>query len=209
MTREEYISELYAQEDATLLAVRQSIVERGMPTISVAASVGKMLTMLVRMNGAQQVLEIGALGGYSGICLARGLGAEGGLVSLELEQAYADLAKSNLEAAGFGDRVEFRVGLALDSLAELEREGRRFDLFFIDADKDNYPNYLEYAIKLGNPGALILADNVFRGDRVLDPANQEDTIAAMREFNRKAAEDDRLESMILPMGDGVLVSRIK
>ncbi len=106
------------------------------------------------MSGAQKVLEIGALGGYSGICLARGLDAEGRLTSLELKDDYAQLAHRHLTEAGLGDKVEYRVGEALDSLKLLEEEGRRFDFFyFIDADKGNYPNYLEYAIRLSNPGA--------------------------------------------------------
>lgn len=209
MSRDQYVRDLYAQEDEVLLAVRESIKGKGMPSISVAPEVGKLLGILVKLTGAQRALEVGALGGYSGICLARALPEGGKLVSLELLQEYADLAHENVKKAGLGDRVEYRVGDASESLQKLGDEGAKFDLFFIDADKGNYINYLEWAIKLGNPGALILADNVLWGGRVYDPENQEESTQAIRAFNEKVASDDRLEAIILPIGDGLTVARVK
>ncbi|MFD2171051.1 O-methyltransferase [Tumebacillus lipolyticus] len=209
MSANEYIQRLFGAEDEVLQAVRQSIIDREMPTISVSPEVGTYLTMLVKMSGAQSVLEIGALGGYSGICLARGMSEDGKLTSLELEVEYAQLAHQNLIGAGFGGRVIYRVGEALVSLQQLEAEGEKFDLFFIDADKGNYVNYFEWALKLANPGALILADNVLWGGRVYDQENQEESTQMLRAFNEKIASDDRVESMLLPIGDGLSVSRVK
>jgi len=137
-----YIDEVFTRQDAELDEVIASIEENGMPAISVSPSSGKLLTMLIAISGAKNVLEIGALGGYSGVCLARGFGSEGELTSLELEERYAKLASSNLAKAGFGDQVSYRTGPALQSLEQLAAEGQRYDFFFIDADKENYENYL-------------------------------------------------------------------
>jgi predicted O-methyltransferase YrrM len=209
MSREQYVRDLYAKEDDVLVAVRESIKAKDMPAISVGPEVGKLLEILVKLTGAEKALEIGALGGYSGICLARALPANGKLVSLELLQDYADLAHENLKKAGLGDKVEYRVGEALNSLQALGDEGAKFDLFFIDADKENYINYLEWAIRLGNPGAVILADNVLWSGRVYDPENNDESTLALRAFNEKVAADERVDAIILPIGDGLTVARVK
>ncbi len=208
LTAEQYIDSLYPR-DPDLERAQEGIRRHGMPEISIASGYGRLLTLMVRMSGAKNVLEIGALGGYSGICLARGLGPDGKLVSLELEPQYAEVAHGHLKAAGLGDRVEYRVGEALTSLEQLEREGRRFDFFFIDADKGNYPNYLEWAIKLANPGAVIAADNTLMHGRSMDPESASPSVEAMREFNKRIAADPRLESTILPAYDGLAVARVK
>ncbi|WP_039836454.1 O-methyltransferase, partial [Paenibacillus sonchi] len=165
--QEEYSEQLYT-EDALLLKVKQAIKDSGMPEVSIAPGYGRLLTMLVAVSRSTRILEIGALGGYSGICLCRGLSKAGRLTSLELKAEYAELAGRHLEEAGFGEAVEYKLGPALDSLKLLEAEGRTFDFFFIDADKENYPNYLEYAIKLAAPGALIAGDNIFLRGRTLN-----------------------------------------
>ncbi|HEU4965485.1 MAG TPA: O-methyltransferase [Bacilli bacterium] len=209
MDRYEYARQLFVQEDEQLVHTREATVERGMPAINVKPDLGKLLHLLVKIAGARDILEIGALGGYSGIWLARALPEGGTLTSLEIEEEYANFAQSNLERAGLGDKVSYRVGHALESLKQLEAEGRRFDLFFIDADKDNYPHYLESAIRLSNPGALIIGDNVLRGDRVLDPSNTAPDVEGIRVFNRRLAEDERLESILLPLHDGLSIARVK
>jgi caffeoyl-CoA O-methyltransferase len=209
MDEKTYIRQRFGKEDDILQAVRAGIQERGMPSISVAPETGNLLSLLVKMSGAKNVLEIGALGGYSGICLARALPEDGRLVSLELLQEYADFAYENLKRAGYGDRVEYRVGPALDSLAALEQEGQKFDFFFIDADKDNYSNYLEWAIRLAIPGAIITADNVLWGGRVYEEENQEESTQYLRAFNDKVATDGRLEAMMVTAGDGLMVARVK
>ncbi|ASS76053.1 methyltransferase [Tumebacillus algifaecis] len=209
MSAIEYVRGLFGNEDQLLLDVRQSIVDREMPAISVSPEVGRYLTQLVKTNGAKKVLEIGALGGYSGICLARGLAEGGTLTSLELEAEYAELAHENMKKAGFGEQVDYRLGEALTSLEKLGEEGAKFDVFFIDADKVNYINYYNWALKLANPGALIVGDNVLQGGRVFDPENNDESTLAIRAFNETIATDDRVDSMLLPIGDGLSVTRVK
>ncbi|CAG7650573.1 O-methyltransferase [Paenibacillus allorhizosphaerae] len=208
LTGEQYVESLFAR-DEQLERVKEGIRANQMRDISIAPGYGRLLTLLVKMIGAGQVLEIGALGGYSGICLARGLGADGKLVSLELIREYADVAHGHLQQAGLGDKVEYRVGEALDSLEALAQEGRTFDLFFIDADKGNYPNYLEWAIKLANPGAIIVGDNTLMHGETMDPNVQGNRVLKMREFNERIARDPRLESVILPAYDGLAIARVK
>ncbi|MCM3790141.1 O-methyltransferase [Domibacillus indicus] len=205
-----YIDSVFCTEDALLEEVIASIKENGMPSISVSPSSGKLLTMLVSISGAKQVLEIGALGGYSGICLARGFGKEGMLTSLELEERYAELAHSNLAKAGFGDQVSYMTGAALESLEKLAGENKRFDFFFIDADKANYEHYLEYCIQLAEPGALIVADNVLVKGSVVDPnITPKRYTEAMKKFNEWTAHHPQLESVLMPVGDGMTLSRVK
>jgi caffeoyl-CoA O-methyltransferase len=207
-TAEQYTESLYPK-DEQLERVLETIRANGMPDISVKPGYGRLLTLLVKMSGAKRVLEIGALGGYSGICLMRGLPPDGRLVSLELRADYASLARANLTAAGFGSRVEYITGEALPNLERLGAEGRRFDFFFIDADKGNYPNYLQWAIELGSPGAVIVGDNTLLHGKVMDPAAQGNNVRKMREFNRLMAEHPRLESAMLPAYDGLAVARLR
>ncbi|GGD54301.1 O-methyltransferase [Paenibacillus nasutitermitis] len=208
MSTEQYVERLLG-EDADLERVHKRIREQDMPEISIAPGYGKLLTMLVHLAGAKQVLEIGALGGYSGICLARGLKDGGMLTSLELKPEFADVARSNLEAAGLGERVEYRIGDARASLDILLQEGRTFDFFFIDADKENYPVYLDYAIKLANPGAVITGDNALLHGRTIDPERTGPSVIAMREFNERMLSDERLIGTLLPAYDGLAVAIVK
>lgn len=208
LSAEQYVESLLL-EDAQLEKVKASIREQDMPEISVALGYGKLLTLLARMIGAKRILEIGALGGYSGICLARGLADGGRLISLELKQEYADVAFANLKEAGHGDQVEYRIGEALDSLEQLEREGQRFDLFFIDADKGNYPNYLEWAIRLANPGAIVVGDNTLMRGKTTNPEQKGNAVTQMRKFNELIAQDPRLEGVLLPAYDGLAIARVK
>ncbi|HEX2191206.1 MAG TPA: O-methyltransferase [Longimicrobiaceae bacterium] len=205
MDREAYLEGLL-DEDAVLRGVRERSEAGGLPPISVAPGYGRLLTVLVRACRAREVLEVGALGGYSGICLARGLGPDGRLMSLEVEEAYARVAAESLRAAGLGDRVEYRVGPALESMRALEGEGRRFDFFFIDADKESYPGYLELALRLARPGALVAADNALWHDRVLDPGNVSAPAEAMRRFNRELSRHPRLTAVVLPAYDGLALA---
>ncbi|MGO4271764.1 O-methyltransferase [Paenibacillus sp. TAF58] len=208
ITAESYMEGLY-EEDTVLERVKEVIRTQNMPEISIAPGYGRLLTMLVTMIGAKKVLEIGALGGYSGICLARGLKEGGKLISLELKQDFADVAKQNLTEAGLGELVEYRIGEALTHLNELLEQGERFDFFFIDADKVNYPNYLELAIKLANPGAIIAGDNTLMRGKVVDANQTKAAVQAMRTFNQLVATDPRLESTILPAYDGLALARVK
>lgn len=203
-----YIDKLYV-EDPDLTRVIQGIKEKEMPQISIAAGYGRLLTLLVQMSKASNLLEIGALGGYSGICLARGLGPNGTLLSLELNSEYADVSKTHLQAAGLGNKVSYRIGDAKDSLKLLKEKGQRFDFFFIDADKGGYPEYLSSAIELALPGAIIVGDNALLGGKVKDLTLESPSVIAMRKFNQMMAEDPRLDSSILPAYDGLAIARVK
>ncbi|MDF2661431.1 MAG: methyltransferase [Paenibacillus sp.] len=207
-TADRYVESLY-ETDADLERVNEAIRRHGMPEISVAPGYGRLLTMLVRLSGARRLLEIGALGGYSGICLARGLNGGGKLTSLELKDEFASVAKTNLTAAGFGDVVEYRIGEALDNLERLGEEGASFDFFFIDADKGNYVRYLDWAIRLAAPGALIVGDNALLHGKTMDPDAKGNSVVVVREFNSRIASDPRLESTILPAYDGLCIARVK
>lgn len=205
-----YIDTVFHNYNDRLEEVIASIKENEMPPISVSPSSGKLLAMLISISGAKNVLEIGALGGYSGICLARGFGSEGKLTSLELEERYAKLAQSNLTKAGFGDQVSYMTGPALESLEKLVTENKQFDFFFIDADKENYENYLRYCINLAEPGALIVTDNVLAGGSVADPNTTPKRYTEfMKNFNKTVANHPQLESVLIPIGDGMTLSRVK
>lgn len=205
---EDYVNDLY-EEDSLLAEVIHTIKEKGMPEVSVAPAYGRLLTFLVQTSGAKSILEIGALGGYSGICLSRGMTEEGRLTSLELKEEYAALAHAHLTRAGYGEKVEYRIGPAADSLEELKKEGKKFDFFFIDADKENYPVYLEYAIQLANPGAIIAGDNCFLRGRTLNTEKNGPSVQAVRKFNESIASDDRLISTMLPAYDGLALAIVK
>lgn len=205
---ESYLDSLFGR-DEDLERVLAGIRERGMPEISVAPGYGRLLTLLVMLKKPLEVLEIGALGGYSGICLMRGMPAEGRLTSLEIREDYAEFAYGNLKSAGYGERAETVVGDARITLERFAEEGRTFDFFFIDADKENYPRYLEMAIKLARPGALIAADNTLLRGRTIDPARTGPSVLAMREFNRMIAQDPRLAGAHLPAYDGLALAVVK
>ncbi|WP_433943730.1 O-methyltransferase [Paenibacillus sp. SN-8-1] len=208
ITPEQYSEDLY-EADETLLRVKESIAAAGIQDVSIAPGYGRLLTMLVQMSKAQSVLEIGALGGYSGICLARGLAPGGRIVSLELSQENADLAHRNMREAGYGDQAVYMVGPALDSLEALKAKGDKFDFFFIDADKENYPNYLEHAIQLARPGAIIAGDNTLLRGRTLNMEKNGPSVLAMRKFNETIARDERLISTFLPAYDGLALAIVK
>jgi caffeoyl-CoA O-methyltransferase len=141
--------------------------------------------------------------------MLRGIEGVGHLTSLELEEKYALVAHENLKKAGFGERVTYHTGEALHSLAKLEQDQRKYDLIFIDADKENYSNYLERAIRLGQPGTLIIADNTLWGDRVLDENETDTSTQFLRAYNKQVAHDERLDSILIPMGDGLTIARVK
>jgi predicted O-methyltransferase YrrM len=206
-----YIQNLFIPDDPTLTEAVADASTAGLPTIQVPASLGKLLGILVRATGARRVLEIGTLGGYSAIWMARALPADGRLISLEVSERHADVARANLARAGVAERVEVRVGAALDSLPALA-DGEPFDLVFIDANKDGYPAYLDWALRLVHPGSLIVADNVLRGGAVADPDNTAPDMRAVDRFNRATAGDPRLDATILPNrggNDGILIAVVR
>ena len=166
----------------------------GLPAINVAPNQGKLLSLLVRLSGSRRVLEVGTLGGYSTIWLARALPADGALVTLELEEHNAAVARANLERAGLGGRVEVRVGPAADTLAAMVAEGTEpFDFVFLDADKGGYPTYLERSLDLSHPGTVIVADNVVRAGAVIDPDTTDANALGVQRFLAAAGSDPRLD----------------
>jgi predicted O-methyltransferase YrrM len=179
-----YTADLLVREDDALRAAVAQSAAAGLPPIAVTANQGKLLHLLVRMHGARSVLEMGTLGGYSTIWLARALPEGGRLVTLEVEPRYAAVAAANIAGAGVADRVEQRVGPALDSLRKLVGEGAGpFDFIFIDADKRGTPQYFELALELSRPGSVIITDNVVRGGALVDPASDDPGVQGMREFH--------------------------
>ena len=174
---DDYITDLLVPEDPALEAAAAASTAAGLPPISVTANQGKLLALLAQVQGAHTILELGTLGGYSTIWLARALPAGGRLVTLEANAEYAALARENIARAGLAETVELRVGPALQTLPELAGEGAGpFDLIFIDADKKNNPGYFEWALKLSRPGTLIIVDNVVRGGAILDPGADDPTV---------------------------------
>lgn len=206
----DWATNLFAREDDVLAELRTEMQRREMPSIAVSAEEGKLLHVLVTAIGARRVLEIGTLGGYSAIWMARALPADGQLLTLELEEQHAEVARAFAHRAGLDRVIEVRVAPALESLASLEQQQiPAFDLCFIDADKQSYPQYLDYAMRLVRPGGLILGDNAFLGGRVLDLSDPTDSAAAMRAFNQRIATDSRLTSLIVPIRDGLSISVVQ
>ncbi len=170
----------------------------GLPSIDVTSLQGKFLELLVRATGARRVLEIGTLGGYSTLWLARALPPDGHVVTLELEPHHAEVAKKNLEVTSLADRVELRIGPAAETLAALVKEhAAPFDFIFIDADKSGYPEYLRWSVKLSRPGTLIVADNVVRDGKVIDADSRDENIQGVRHFTELAAVEPRLSTTML------------
>jgi len=190
-----YISNLFAPEDTALLLAREEMAREGMPQISVSASSGKLLHVLARIINANRILEVGTLGGYSAIWLARALPARGQMISLEIDQRYAEVARRNLKRAGLEEKVQVRVGPALESLSRLEAEGGApFDLIFIDADKELYVEYLRKAVPLLREGGLVLGDNTLPL-AVLDATADSGT----KRYNSEVSARPDLISILVPV----------
>src|SRR4029450_5553346 len=179
-----YITETLVRPDATMDAVLRASAAAGLPPHNVSPNQGKLLQLLARIQGARSILEIGTLGGYSTIWLARALPGGGHLITLEANSKHAGVARANFARAGLADTVELRVGRALDTLPQLAAEGRGpFDVVFIDADKQNNPEYFAWALELSRCGSLIIVDNVVRNGAVLDPASEDPGVRGGRRVN--------------------------
>jgi predicted O-methyltransferase YrrM len=188
-----YIAENFLEDDPALEAALKASEAAGLPAIQVAPLQGKLLMMLAAATGAWKILEIGTLGGYSTIWLARGLASGGRLITLELDPNNAQIACSNLANAGLADKVEVRVGKAVDTLPQLEAEGAGpFDLVFIDADKPSTPDYFDWAVKLARKGSLIIVDNVVREGAILAAQSDNKHVKGLRGFYARAAADPRV-----------------
>ncbi|MDX2137991.1 MAG: O-methyltransferase [Chloroflexota bacterium] len=190
---DDYLSKLFAPDDPILTAALEAADEARLPAIQVSAVQGKLLHLLAKSHNARTILEIGTLGGYSTIWLARALPADGKLITLELNPAFAAVARANLERAGLAERTEVRVGAAIDSLPQLAQEGLPpFDLVFIDADKVNTPAYLDWSLRMTRPGSLIIIDNVIREGNVIDAASTDASVQGVRAALAALASNPRL-----------------
>ena len=188
-----YITDLFVPHDPALEAALTASAAAGLPPISVTPNQGKLLHLLALLRGARKILEVGTLGGYSTIWLARALPKDGRLLTLEADAKHAEVARANIARAGLSGVVELILGRALETLPRLANEGRGpFDLIFIDADKPGYPDYLTWALKLSRRGTVIVADNVVRKGAVIDGQSRDPNVQAVRRFNELLAADPRL-----------------
>jgi predicted O-methyltransferase YrrM len=193
-----YFGELLAPSDDKLDAALAANRQAGLPAIDVSPLQGKLLDFLVRISRARRILEIGTLGGYSTLWMARALPKGGRIVTLEVDPHHADVARANLAHAGVGDQVELMVGPAIESLATLViARADPFDLIFIDADKESYREYLDWALKLSRPGTVMVADNVVREGKVVEPECDDPRVEGVRRFTELLAAEPRLSATVL------------
>lgn len=194
-----YFAERLAPEDEALSQILQKNHETGLPSIDVPAVLGKFLELMVRVCGARRVLEIGTLGAYSTIWMARALPSDGRVVTLEIDPHHAEIARANLQQAGVLDRVDVRIGPAHETLHNLHRDGAApFDVIFLDADKKSLPDYLDWSLKLSHPGTVIIADNVVRDGKVIDSDSTDPDIQGVRRMTEMMAADPRLCATAFP-----------
>jgi predicted O-methyltransferase YrrM len=190
-----YFVDLLVPADAALEEALRASVVAGLPAINVAPNQGKLLQILAQVHGARKILEVGTLGGYSTIWLARALPVGGRLITLEADPVHAEVARANLARAGFSGVVEVRLGRASDTLPQIAAEGLGpFDFIFIDADKVGYPEYFGWALKLSRKGTVIIADNVVRNGAVSDPASADASVQGVRRFNQLLAAERRVSA---------------
>lgn len=195
---EQYVDGMQIPSDPVLEAARQTSEAAGLPSIAVTASQGKLLHLLALMQGAKRILEIGTLGGYSTIWMARALPADGKLVTLEFAEKHFKVAGANVARAGLSERVDQRLGAALEMLPVIESEGLGpFDLVFIDADKQNCGPYFEWAVRLSRPGTVIVVDNVIREGEVADSKTKDPNVKGVQRFFESVAADPRVTATTL------------
>jgi predicted O-methyltransferase YrrM len=211
---DEYYAKAFGASDAVMTKVLATSKKAGLPEIQVSSLQGRLLMLLVQSMGAKRVLEVGTLGGYSTIWMARGLPAGGKLVTLEYEKLHAETATKNIAMAGQADKVEVRQGAGAASMAALVQEkAKPFDFVFIDADKSGYPEYLNWALKLTRPGSVIVADNMVRQGKVTDAESRDAAVQGVRKFNALVAKNKNLEATaVQTVGakgyDGFVLARV-
>jgi len=195
---DQYFSERLLPNDPILESVLESSVSAGLPAIAVSPNQGRLLQLLAQILGARAILEIGTLGGYSTIWLARGMRAGGHLITLEVDPKHADVARLNISRAGLQKSVDVRQGAALETLPQLSAEKRGpFDLIFIDADKPNIPAYFEWALKLSRPGTLIIVDNVVRSGAVVDAESTDPSVQGVQRFVEQVTAQSRASGTVI------------
>lgn len=197
---ERYLENLLAAGDEVLTHILEQNRTSALPSIDVPALLGKFLALMISLTDARRALELGTLGGYSTIWMARALPAGGRLITLELESKHAEIARGNFNKAGVADRVEIRLGRAADSMRAMAAGGEApFDLIFLDADKHGLPEYLKLSLNLSHPGTVIIADNVVRDGKVADPTNPDPNVRGVQRFLELVSAEPRLSATALPM----------
>lgn len=195
---DDYINGLLAPDDEALAAAERAIIESGIPQISVSKNQGKFLQVLTKLCGAKKILEVGTLGGYSTIWMARGMAPGGKIITLEIEPRHADIARKNFERAGLANVIDIRLGKAIDLMPKLKTDNEGpFDLIFIDADKPPYAEYLQLALKLSRPGTFIIVDNVIRGAKVLEEDPSDASAKGAARFNKALAQTPGVTATII------------
>jgi predicted O-methyltransferase YrrM len=195
---DEYVANLLVPPDPALTAALQASEAAGLPTIAVSPTQGALLHILARSHGARTILEIGALGGYSTIWLARALPPGGRLITLEADPLHAEVARNNIARAGLAEVVDVRLGKALDTLPVVANAGLpAFDVIFIDADKPNIPAYFDWALQLSRPGTLIIVDNVVREGEIIDATSDDPSVQGVRRFMAQLAVEPRVTSTVM------------
>lgn len=214
-TVDKYIGDLFAKEDESLLNTITALDEKGFPQHSISATQGKFLQVLMAASNTKRALELGTLGGYSSIWIARALPENGKLITVEVDPAYAKLASQNILNAGLADKVDLRVGRALDILSEMVKNKMEpFDFIFIDADKPPYTDYFEYAVMLSRKGTIIVCDNVIREGRVLDNESTDEKVKGVQQFNEALSRNKKVTATILQTigvkeHDGIAIAVVK
>ncbi|MEO7961086.1 MAG: O-methyltransferase [Ginsengibacter sp.] len=212
---DQYISNLFHDEDDCLRATEQSIIESGIPQISISPNQGKFLQILAKLCNANNILEIGTLGGYSTIWMARALGESGKIITLEIDEKHAVVARQNFERCGLLSKIDIRLGKAIEILPQLDAEGvAPFDMIFIDADKPPYTEYFQWALKLSRPGTLIIADNVIREGKILLEESPDEMVAGVKRFNKFLSECSEVDATIFQTvgakeHDGMAIAMVK
>jgi len=201
-----YIVNTFAEEDDILKKIVRETEIKNILQIQISPELGKFLYLLIKIINAERVLEIGTLAGYSTVWMARALPDEGRLTTLEISLEHAEFAKSNFAEAGLDSKIELLFGNALHSLEMMKNE--KFDFVFIDADKTGYPAYFDKVIQMMNPGGIIAADNTLKKGKVID-SNPDENVKGVLEYNRITANDSRIESILIPISDGLTVSWVK
>lgn len=207
-TLKEYVNSHFGADEEINFALEE-IKKNNLPPISIAPVYGRLLTLLVKITTAKNVLEVGCLGGVGSIYLARGLGTEGQVTSLEYDKRHVEVAKGIINKTDYKNNIKILPGEAEQLMNGFIDKKERFDLIFIDADKSSYPVYLKQSIELANPGALIIADNTLIRGKVLDGSDTSEQTVAIRKFNEMVSSDSRLEATMLPGVDGLVIAQVR
>ena len=212
---DQYISQLFKDEDECLKATEQSIFDSGIPQISISPNQGKFLQLLAKLSNAKKILEVGTLGGYSTIWMARALPEDGKLITLEIDKKHAEVARQNFDRCGLSSKIEIRLGKAIEVLPQLVAEAAGpFDMIFIDADKPPYTEYFQLALQLSKPGTLIIADNVIREGKVLLEESPDEMVSGVKRFNEYLASCKEVTATIFQTvgskeHDGMAIAIVK